>query len=895
MGDLLPPRPRAERLNMAGTDGNAGVIMRSRALCELVTILMVLPTVQMLQLGSEDAAATATSPVKWAGYAGNPVMECGPAGSWDGSFISVNRVILDDGSYKLYYSGGATGYTQEQIGYATSPDGKRWTKYPGNPVIVPGLTGSWDSKYVVSPAVIKDGDTFKMWYAGFNGNVWRIGYATSMNGQSWTKYSGNPVMETVASNSWESKTLVPCCVIKEHGDYKMWFEGSDGTHSQIGYASSVDGVKWTRYDGNPVLALGDASSWDSWSVGHCTVIGRPGGYRMWFEAYDRQHAGIGHATSRDGLSWTRYGGNPVISRQGTGWQRHSTTDPAVIYNGSGYQIWYAGVDDSTDPWTYWMGYAEGLNPGLLPPILRYPPNNTWTNDSRPVLGWSFQDEAGQDIQAGYQVRISGNDDMATVRYDSKEVLSDQTSHRPASGSPEGANYWRVRAWTGDDECSDWSLPWAIRIDTVPPNASISPLPALVNSINFTVAWDGHDATSGIESYDIQSLDSSGNWSDWLQNSTRTSAIYNGQDGQNCSFRARARDRTGNTGAFSSGVNTTVRTSGILPAPVPSYPPDNAWTNSNRPAFGWSFKDGNGTNIQVAYQLQLGANGGFGTVIYDSQRVVSVVPERASAAQIPDGEYPWRVRAWTDEYTSSDWSTPWKIKVDATPPVASIRSLTRTARTLEVVVNWTGSDATSGVESYDLQMREPGGNWSYWLRETMGTNASYPGHDGQNISFRARARDRAGNLGDYSAAEDILIRLENPGPSISISLPVPNSTIRGKFRASGTSGTDVPGRSVTLVEVKLDDGPWQPASGTLGWSYQVDTGKLPGGDHTLRARAFDGSRYSPEATRTFKVDKLGESVTLGSFPLLSVIILLVTAGTVGTIAYLACRWRGGGPG
>ena len=72
--------------------------------------------------------------------------------------------------------GGAT-----QIGYATSSDRVTWTKYEGNPVV--GTGTGWEGERVYRPSVLKVSDTYKMWYSGKStGLDYAIGYATSSDG-----------------------------------------------------------------------------------------------------------------------------------------------------------------------------------------------------------------------------------------------------------------------------------------------------------------------------------------------------------------------------------------------------------------------------------------------------------------------------------------------------------------------------------------------------------------------------------------------------------------------------------------------------------------------------------------------------------------------------------------
>ena len=74
---------------------------------------------------------------------------------------------------------GGSGASSEVIGYATSPDGLSWSKYVGNPVLGAGLPGSWDQFGVDCPRVIIDGSLYKMWYDGRGQEGGGIGYAYS--------------------------------------------------------------------------------------------------------------------------------------------------------------------------------------------------------------------------------------------------------------------------------------------------------------------------------------------------------------------------------------------------------------------------------------------------------------------------------------------------------------------------------------------------------------------------------------------------------------------------------------------------------------------------------------------------------------------------------------------
>ncbi len=146
---------------------------------------------------------------------------------------------------------------------------------------------------------------YKMWYMGCNAGytACSIGYATSPDGTAWTKHAGNPVL-TGTAGEWDEDGPFAPRVIKNGSTYQMWYS-SDG---QIGLATSSDGIAWTKYAGNPVLT----ESWDAGGVGIVSVLLEDSTYKMWLQGGTGQNPGIGYATSSDGIAWTMYGGNPVL-------------------------------------------------------------------------------------------------------------------------------------------------------------------------------------------------------------------------------------------------------------------------------------------------------------------------------------------------------------------------------------------------------------------------------------------------------------------------------------------------------------------------------------------------------------------------------------------------------
>lgn len=96
-------------------------------------------------------------------------------------------------TYYLYYSGfSAAG--NATICYATSTDGATFTKQ--GTCLGKGGAGEFDENLTADPEFrVLPNNTYIMFYTGYNSTKAKQmqGYATSSNGTTWTKFSGNPI------------------------------------------------------------------------------------------------------------------------------------------------------------------------------------------------------------------------------------------------------------------------------------------------------------------------------------------------------------------------------------------------------------------------------------------------------------------------------------------------------------------------------------------------------------------------------------------------------------------------------------------------------------------------------------------------------------------------------
>ena len=174
-----------------------------------------------------------------------PVLKPGSGEEWDAFNVVKPRVLFDGKHYHMWYTGGTNHVPSiRRVGYATSDDGIHWKKYPANPVFDVGEPGSWDDRWVMVDYVNFNGSYYEMWYLGYDFIQGEIGYATSPDGIHWIKYPGNPVIRCGELGTWDSWWVGRSRVLIQDSVYRMWYNGSNYTGNQLGFATtSADEAK----------------------------------------------------------------------------------------------------------------------------------------------------------------------------------------------------------------------------------------------------------------------------------------------------------------------------------------------------------------------------------------------------------------------------------------------------------------------------------------------------------------------------------------------------------------------------------------------------------------------------------------------------------------------------
>ncbi len=282
------------------------------------------------QLPSPAAVETSGG---WKKFEGNPVM-----GGKYGTCFDIS-VLREGDTYRMWLSW----RPKRSVALVESKDGIQWSE-PPKIVLGPRKESGWEDE-INRPVVVKRDDGYRMWYTGQAEGHSRIGYATSPDGVTWKRMSDKPVLSP--EMPWEKVAVMCPHVLWDAGarQYRMWYSGGEQLEpNAIGYATSPDGMTWTKNEANPVFIPDPNSAWEKHKVTACQVEKRDDWYLMFYIGFrDEEHAQIGLARSRDGITkWQRHAGNPIVRPGENKWDHDACYKPYAIFDGTKWLLWYNG-------------------------------------------------------------------------------------------------------------------------------------------------------------------------------------------------------------------------------------------------------------------------------------------------------------------------------------------------------------------------------------------------------------------------------------------------------------------------------------------------------------------------------------------------------------------------
>jgi len=141
---------------------------------------------------------------------------------------------------------------------------------------------------------------------------------------------------------------------------------------------------------------------------------------------------------------------------------------------------------------------------------------------------------------------------------------------------------------------------------------------------------------------------------------------------------------------------------------------------------------------------------------------------------------------------------WATVLDRVPPTSAVQGLPATSPA-SFTVQWSGSDATSGVAGFDIDYQQDGGSWTRWRTGVTETSATFDGANGHTYGFRSRAIDMAGHVEAWPPSPDSL------------------TTVSG-----GSTTTDIfwyaPGAARDYLHLSNGDGTFHSINQNIGGTY-----------------------------------------------------------------------------
>ena len=215
--------------------------------------------------------------------------------------------------------------------------------YQGNPLFAGTGTDTWDCKIRERGYILREGNTYHMWYTGYNddrSDTKYLGYATSPDGLKWTRHPSNPIFD----HSWVEDMFV----VKHDSVYYMFAEGRNDIAHMM---TSKDRVHWQdhgkldiRYTTGEPLSPGPYGTPTIWVES-----------KTWYLFYERDDLGIWLATSTDRKVWTNIQDEPVLSRGPESYDSKLVAlDQVIKYKGR-YYAYYHGIGPGTgqQQWGSW--------------------------------------------------------------------------------------------------------------------------------------------------------------------------------------------------------------------------------------------------------------------------------------------------------------------------------------------------------------------------------------------------------------------------------------------------------------------------------------------------------------------------------------------------------------
>ena len=281
-------------------------------------------------------------PQNWVRDGEGPCVSLGGKGAFDDMHVFAPCVARENGEYRLWYCGsrGEVADRVFRMGLATSADGIHFEKHHASPVL-----GFPDGRHsILTPTLLRNLDgtpqrengRLRMWFAACDLPSSKprhtLHESTSEDGLTWTPPS-EPLLENLYAPT----------ILREGDTYHMWYTDVTRAPWMFRYAASRDGRSW-RVHPEPILVMDQP--WEHGRLFYPTVVKHGDLYLMWYGSYalaNHEKTSLGFAVSRDRLTWRKHPANPLFGPDPSRiWESNFATSQSIMRLPDGsWRIWYA--------------------------------------------------------------------------------------------------------------------------------------------------------------------------------------------------------------------------------------------------------------------------------------------------------------------------------------------------------------------------------------------------------------------------------------------------------------------------------------------------------------------------------------------------------------------------
>ncbi len=202
------------------------------------------------------------------------------------------------------------------------------------------------------------------------------------------------------------------------------------------------------------------------------------------------------------------------------------------------------------------------------------------------------------------------------------------------------------------------------------------------------------------------------------------------------------------------IETSLEGYGNTSWSVDTTPPTNpiSLTSTSHITDTWSSDD----TVDVAWSGASDAESGLDgysvawdhapTTVPDAVKEMEETVQNTTSDPLADGDWYFHIRAVDHAGNGADGAAHiGPFRIDTMPPQSTAESPEYAFGPFQV--DWSGSDGTSGIVSYDVEVRDgANGTWVNWQPDTPATSATYTDTvTGHTYYFRSVARDAAGHV------------------------------------------------------------------------------------------------------------------------------------------------------